>query len=321
MSGIKNFSIICILLLIFSCCGVVFGVSCNPARAEGSEIVYNVKYYSVLDDVVEITVVGNPSTFSSLENSVVLTAYPASPAGYEFSYWGYNHNNELDLDDGGENFVITKEKAQLFAVEENSVKVLKIYAYWIPINYNLNFIYNETAVVDPENFENNKFYTIEDDIDLSLSENQPRKNGYEFLGWFLDSNFSQPINRIYQRYGDLNLYGNFEKLDLVITFAENEYAQIHFDYGQYAYGENGLLTGKDPEKEGYTFAGWYKSSDFNEGSKIGKNYIFTDSTTLYAKFEQNMSPYWWFLVAGIAFVAVLLFVIWYFKFRPDTMSF
>ena len=55
-----------------------------------------------------------------------------------------------------------------------------------------------------------------------------------------------------------------------------------------------------PTKEGYTFAGWYSSPDFTDGTRILENTVFTEDTTIYACFVKNQITYNYF-VDGIGY--------------------
>lgn len=68
-----------------------------------------------------------------------------------------------------------------------------------PITYYLNGGYEENA--------NPLFYTSNN---LTLNLYSPKKDGYEFAGWFLDNNFTQAFNPSSLTYSPLELYAKWE---------------------------------------------------------------------------------------------------------------
>ena len=115
------------------------------------------------------------------------------------------------------------------------------------------------------------------------------RNGYKFLGWYTSADFAESsrVTVIPTDAGsEVILYARFAKLyDINYNLnggtnnAENATSAIE--------GEEIVL--KDATKEGYTFNGWYTSSDFSAASKVSSITMGSADVNLYAKFSSNSS--------------------------------
>lgn len=105
----------------------------------------------------------------------------------------------------------------------------------------------------------------------------PEKEGYKFIGWYYNNkkyNFSQQLNE------DITLEARYEKKQ-----KETYQIAIEINGKKYNYQttEDGILTNiKTPEKEGYTFIGWYEGENL-----IDITLPFTKNSTITAKFIKN----------------------------------
>lgn len=88
----------------------------------------------------------------------------------------------------------------------------------------------------------------------------PEREGYEFVGWYTDPDFTRAYDFEAEITGNVSLYALWKKTGA-------EYVDVTFDYGYYgkelsSYSyptESGTGVAKpvnDPVREGYTFAGW-----------------------------------------------------------------
>ncbi|NLM32925.1 MAG: InlB B-repeat-containing protein, partial [Acholeplasmataceae bacterium] len=80
----------------------------------------------------------------------------------------------------------------------------------------------------------------------------PTKEGHNFVGWYLDSEFSgEPVTQITEAK-NYTLYAKWEVQSYDVTFdVEGETTVIQVQYGQT------VTKPQDPVKEGYVFLGWY----------------------------------------------------------------
>ena len=134
-------------------------------------------------------------------------------------------------------------------------------------------------------------FVVEDiDIDpIQVRANQtavlpvPEKDGYKFMGWFVDENYETPFDPETVITGDLTLYGKFEEITLpsyTVTFDTDEGSAI--DPVNVYEGET-VAKPNDPVKEGFEFAGWYKDSEHTE--EFDFDTPITGNITLYAKWD------------------------------------
>ena len=108
--------------------------------------------------------------------------------------------------------------------------------------------------------------------------------GHEFGGWFWDNKFIEPYDMNYtsSEYEEITLYARWIKteeackLKVVGAEVKNEIYPV-------AVG-NTFYEPIPVEKEGYTFEGWYKDSDFTEKFDFTVPADKSGTTTIYAKF-------------------------------------
>ncbi len=123
-----------------------------------------------------------------------------------------------------------------------------------------------------------------DDQKINYGENalkpntNPSKIGYTFKYWSLKENgeeyeFSTKITK------DIVLYAVYEINRYTVTYINDgvEYHKETLEYGSV------IIDVQDPEKEGYTFKGWYDIND----EKVNHPITVTKNITLYSKYEIN----------------------------------
>ena len=108
------------------------------------------------------------------------------------------------------------------------------------------------------------------------------KEGYAFLGWYSDADFTTPITSISERQiGRVTLYAKYAK-KYAITYELDGGTNAKENPESYVVG-TGVSSFADASKEGYTFDGWYSDSTFT--TKVtGISATQTGDITLYAKF-------------------------------------
>lgn len=116
----------------------------------------------------------------------------------------------------------------------------------------------------------------------------PTKNGYTFGGWYLTSNFTGPVVTAITStdYGNKVFYANWQGIVYSVNLVTNG-ASACAPLTSYTSGVGAILP--TPTKRGYSFKGWYTSSDFS-GSQVtsisGNDY---GNKTYYAKWEINVA--------------------------------
>ena len=89
----------------------------------------------------------------------------------------------------------------------------------------------------------------------------PTRNGYDFLGWFLDSELQNEFDENTKVNSNLNLYAKWEKSEFTIIFNSNggsTVAAITQNYG------TTVSAPATPTKNGYTFGGWYSDAGLTQ---------------------------------------------------------
>ena len=134
-------------------------------------------------------------------------------------------------------------------------------------------------------FENTTYEEVLVESGTKLEKpNDPVKEGYIFIGWFIDSNFTKEYDFNDLVINDLILYPKFEK--------ENKEYNVKFENTMYEeaivkLGEK-LEKPNDPIKEGYIFIGWFV--DCNYTKEYDFNDLVTSDLILYALFSEIPSP-------------------------------
>ncbi len=201
--------------------------------------------------------------------------------GYKFVNWTYNGT---EIPQNGK-----------WNIAENVTLTANWEAKPVTINY-----YDDGKVL--ENGTQN--VSFDEKIDIL----NPTKQGYTFAGWrtvdgkqVLDYLWNENIWTLENTKEDkliINLYASWVTEDATINFNANggtiedlEKLQGNPDYKEIV-EFNSVYVLPQPSKTGYTFKGWYKTSSFEEDSKITnyslwKNFDENLNITLYAKFEAN----------------------------------
>lgn len=149
---------------------------------------------------------------------------------------------------------------------------LTLYAKYECVNYNINYNLDEGT----NDVDNKTTYTIE----TSVTFNAATKIGYNFLGWYMEEDFSG--NKVTSislgTTGDITLYAKYESNSHKLTFDVNggtSVSTIYFDYGQVVY----LPT---TTRNGYLFLGWYNGDELFVDGVIE----YDESITLVAKWSE-----------------------------------
>ena len=184
---------------------------------------------------------------------------PAAPSkeNHTFAGW-YNGDEKFDFD----------------ADTTNAPNVLKLVAKWDINQYTVKFVSDHGSFKD-QTIEHGE--TIKPDK-LTI----PEVEGYTFVGWYTDDNYSKKFDFTKPITGDTKVYAKWTAKDYEVSFVT--------EHGDAPTSQNVPYNGtaKDPGKlteEGYTFVGWYADAaytkEFNFSTPI------TGDTKVYAKWEKN----------------------------------
>ena len=155
--------------------------------------------------------------------------------------------------------------------------------YYNAQEYPLTFVnYNGTQIKTEQ-------VTLNADISNYVEENIPDApmEGAEWLGWFIDAEHMEPYSGGNKMPAGLVLYGNFKFPTRTVTYDSQGGTTVEPETDEY-----GFLAHKpdDPEKEHFTFQGWFTATD-EIGSPYDWNKPVTEDITLYARWAQDTIGY------------------------------
>ena len=201
------------------------------------------------------------STIETSGNEILTLPDAPQKENYNFKGWYFDNENFEDelTNDFYENTPLTND--------------VNVYAYYELVN--------EEPKEFKVSFDSNGGSKVEDVV-TSIIESEPvtTRDGYTFLGWYLEESFINKVNFPFEVTKDQTLYARWE---------ENTY-NVHFELNG-GTGVSDLKTNKIekeplPTKDGYTFLGWYLEESFI--NKVTFPFEVTKDQTLYAKWEENV---------------------------------
>ena len=190
--------------------------------------------------------------------------------GYTFDGWYLDPNDaSTKIGDAGQTITIADMG------DNNANIVLK--AKWTIASYTLSFNSDGGSAVPSQTVEYNAHTTAPATV--------PEKAGYTFDYWMYNgeetnwSTFTMP-------YFDVEMTAHWTPIQYTIQFEENGGSTVT-DITQ-AYN-SAVTKPADPEKEGYTFGGWYTTSSFNAGTEVNWEGLTMplNGATYYAKWTIN----------------------------------
>ena len=202
--------------------------------------------------------------FSTIETSgnEILTL-PNAPQKENYSFKGWYFDDKSFEDE------LTADFYQNTALKSD----VNVYAYYELVN--------EEPKEFKVSFDSNGGSKVEDVV-TSIIESEPytTRDGYTFLGWYLEESFINKVTFPFEVTKDQILYAKWE---------ENTY-NVHFELNG-GTGVTDLKTNKIekeplPTKDGYTFLGWYLEENFT--NKVTFPFEVTKDQILYAKWEENI---------------------------------
>lgn len=160
-----------------------------------------------------------------------------------------------------------------------------LYAQWTPITYHIYYELNGGA----NNAGNPATYTTTAAVNL----NAPERTGYNFDGWYTDSSYQNKVTNIPTgSMGDVTFYAKWSVVNYSIAYNLNGGTN---NSNPTSYNIEFSVTLSSPEKNGYTFDGWYKESDFKtkvtsiEAGNTGNLTLFAKWTETKYKIKYSLS--------------------------------
>ena len=158
----------------------------------------------------------------------------------------------------------------------------KIYAHWVKqhtVNYIVdNSVYKTEIVQD-------KDLTTKPEVD-------PSKEGYKFVDWYTDENYTNKFDFNTKIVSDTNIFAKFEE---TIKYYNVTYILEGKEYAKETLIQGSLIENKEvPEKENketigkvnvYEFSGWYIDESYSALFNFDKG--ITSDITLYGKYDES----------------------------------
>ena len=211
---------------------------------------------------------GGTSVAEITQNYGTQVTRPSDPAKTGYAFAGWYSDSAL---------------TSVYSFTTIPAQDITLYAKWTLVTYNI--IYNldggTNAASNPATF------TYES-ADIQLAA--PSKTGYEFTGWCLDSSLETSITQIAAgSYGNKELFASWQAVEYAITYVvpdgtENTNIQVYTI-------ETAATELIAPELPGYTFDGWYTSSDYATSiTSVGGGSV--GALSIYGKFTANVYDVW-----------------------------
>ncbi|MBQ4585160.1 MAG: InlB B-repeat-containing protein [Clostridia bacterium] len=175
------------------------------------------------------------------------------------------------------------EGTSVFEISQGTTGNKTFYAKWTSVQYEIKYELNGGT-----NNESNVFtYNIEQEITLK----NPTRNGYAFLGWFINENFEgSAIEKIaFGSNGNKKLYAKWQACENKLVFDGNSATSGSMVDMAIDTDETVSLENNKFEKLGYTFKGWAITANGNVEYLDGSSYTMGTNNlyTLYAVWEAN----------------------------------
>ena len=225
---------------------------------------------------------GNGSTSGEMSNQTFtydkaqnLTANAFVKTGYTFAGWSDSNTGSKIYDD----------RASVDNLTTTNNGTVTLYAVWTPKSYTITYDANTgSGSIKTQTATYGSSIILGNGSELS-------RTGYKLIKWNTqaDGNGTDyELNKTFQWNidNDLNLYAVWEIITYNITYELNEGTNNSGNPASYTVNTE-TITLKDPVRVGYTFIGWYTTSDFsgNKVTEIVKG--STGNKTLYAQWEQE----------------------------------
>lgn len=106
------------------------------------------------------------------------------------------------------------------------------------------------------------------------------KKGYDFAGWYTNSNKTQAFKSAFMPANNLTLYAKWTASEFELEFETNGGTIIEAQ--TYQYGSQ-IQRPEDPSKEGYDFVNWYEDKNFENIFEFGT--MPANNVKIYAKWQ------------------------------------
>ncbi len=160
---------------------------------------------------------------------------------------------------------------------------ISVYAKWQINTYTISYVANGGIHSNT---------TTSYDINNNVTFTDATKEGYTFIGWYLEDTFETLVTSTEGIYENITLYAKFEAHEFNVTLDANggtfndiknkiTYISNNEVYYEHEYGKEDVIEYIVPRKEGYVFAGWYLDEEYTQ--VFDWNSDLTHDVIIYAK--------------------------------------
>lgn len=177
------------------------------------------------------------------------------------------------------------EIPQSNTIQKGTYGNLTLYAKWQPVNITMKL----NNMIAGARYGGSTSYNVESGVVELLPAT---KDGYNFLGWYLDSGLKNevtsfkaedyPSNRVF------TAYAKWEAINYTITYVLNDNSTFKATNNNPTTATiEDKVTLSDASRIGYYFEGWYFTSDFTNSAVTQLNSV-SSNTTLYARWRERI---------------------------------
>ena len=160
-----------------------------------------------------------------------------------------------------------------------------LYAKWKINSYVFKFETNGGTLLD-EKDEEISTITVEYLGSVTAPLSDPEKDGYEFEGWYADSQFTKPFDfeDFKMPAKDTTIYAKWSASTCKVRFEVDNlpFEELDIELGK-PVGNFDLV----PTKEGYTFLGWYVTDKDGKEKEFTSSHVINESIVVTAKWSIN----------------------------------
>ncbi len=178
-----------------------------------------------------------------------------------------------------------KEYSKAYDFNKPVTSNIKLYAKWSILRFTISFYSNGGTKVDNQFVEYNQ---------KALEPLVPRRNGYIFDGWYIDTSFNEVYNFDEVITKDFTLYAKWNAISYRVVFKSNgENVTGTMDEQVFNYDIEQNLSANGFAKTGYTFDGWNTNNDGTGTKYLDKALVSNLSdendaiVNLYAQWSAN----------------------------------
>lgn len=172
------------------------------------------------------------------------------------------------------------------------------------ITKDINIYAKFESTIDATDIEKQINFYVDDNLYFQILTNgneplslpkAPEKKEHRFAGWFLENTYATPFNiQYYETHpleDSLDVFAKFSKESELVPIQKqiNFYVDDDLYHQILTNGNETLTLPNDPQKQGYTFQGWFLDQTYQEKFDISYyiEHELKDSLDVYGQFVQN----------------------------------